>query len=113
SCASPAMAPRCRLQSAFPARPTGRGGSTSTRGGRASSRKRTIGRESDTARDPARYLPAIEEAALATGVVPAKTPAGFASGSFGPTTAGRMDSYVDQFQALGGSLVVIAEGNRV
>jgi fumarate hydratase, class I len=43
---------------------------------------------------------------------PAKTPAGFASGSFGPTTAGRMDSYVDQFQALGGSLVMIAKGNR-
>jgi tartrate/fumarate subfamily iron-sulfur-dependent hydro-lyase beta chain len=63
--------------------------------------------------DPARYLPAIEEAALGTGVVPAKTPAGFASGSFGPTTAGRMDSYVDQFQALGGSLVMIAKGNRL
>ena len=43
---------------------------------------------------------------------PAKTPAGYASGSFGPTTAGRMDSYVDQFQAEGGSLVMIAKGNR-
>jgi fumarate hydratase class I len=43
---------------------------------------------------------------------PAKTPAGYASGSFGPTTAGRMDSYVDQFQASGGSLVMIAKGNR-
>jgi fumarate hydratase class I len=43
---------------------------------------------------------------------PAKTPAGFASGSFGPTTAGRMDSYVEQFQALGGSLVMLAKGNR-
>jgi fumarate hydratase class I len=43
---------------------------------------------------------------------PAKTPAGYASGSFGPTTAGRMDSYVDQFQAAGGSLVMIAKGNR-
>jgi fumarate hydratase class I len=43
---------------------------------------------------------------------PAKTPAGFASGSFGPTTAGRMDSYVDEFQAAGGSLVMLAKGNR-
>jgi fumarate hydratase, class I len=43
---------------------------------------------------------------------PAKTPKGYASGSFGPTTAGRMDSYVDQFQAAGGSLVMLAKGNR-
>jgi fumarate hydratase class I len=43
---------------------------------------------------------------------PAKTPAGYASGSFGPTTAGRMDSYVDQFQAAGGSRVMLAKGNR-
>jgi fumarate hydratase class I len=43
---------------------------------------------------------------------PAKTPAGYASGSFGPTTAGRMDSYVDLFQANGGSLVMLAKGNR-
>jgi len=43
---------------------------------------------------------------------PAKTPAGYASGSFGPTTAGRMDSYVEQFQAMGGSLVMLAKGNR-
>ena len=43
---------------------------------------------------------------------PAKTPAGFVSGSFGPTTAGRMDSYVEQFQAAGGSLVMLAKGNR-
>jgi len=43
---------------------------------------------------------------------PAKTPAGFASGSFGPTTAGRMDSYVDQFMAAGGSFVSLAKGNR-
>ena len=43
---------------------------------------------------------------------PAKTPEGYASGSFGPTTAGRMDSYVDQFQSLGGSLVMLAKGNR-
>jgi fumarate hydratase class I len=43
---------------------------------------------------------------------PAKTPEGYASGSFGPTTAGRMDAYVDQFQAAGGSLVMLAKGNR-
>ena len=43
---------------------------------------------------------------------PAKTPTGYASGSFGPTTAGRMDSYVEQFQATGGSLVMLAKGNR-
>ena len=43
---------------------------------------------------------------------PAKTPLGYASGSFGPTTAGRMDSYVDRFQAAGGSLVMLAKGNR-
>ncbi|MGA9749855.1 MAG: fumarate hydratase [Nocardioides sp.] len=42
----------------------------------------------------------------------AKTPEGYASGSFGPTTAGRMDSYVDQFQAEGGSMVMLAKGNR-
>jgi len=43
---------------------------------------------------------------------PAKTPEGYASGSFGPTTAGRMDAYVDQFQASGGSFVMLAKGNR-
>jgi fumarate hydratase class I len=43
---------------------------------------------------------------------PAKTPTGMASGSFGPTTAGRMDSYVDLFQAAGGSMVMLAKGNR-
>jgi fumarate hydratase class I len=43
---------------------------------------------------------------------PAKTPAGYASGSFGPTTAGRMDGYVDQFQKAGGSFVMLAKGNR-
>ena len=43
---------------------------------------------------------------------PAKTPVGLASGSFGPTTAGRMDSYVERFQAAGGSLVMLAKGNR-
>ena len=43
---------------------------------------------------------------------PAKTPKGMASGSFGPTTAGRMDSYVDLFQSLGGSMIMVAKGNR-
>ncbi|MGV8048785.1 MAG: fumarate hydratase [Anaerolineaceae bacterium] len=43
---------------------------------------------------------------------PAKTPKGMASGSFGPTTAGRMDVYVDQFQKMGGSLIMLAKGNR-
>lgn len=43
---------------------------------------------------------------------PAKTPTGFASGSFGPTTAGRMDSYVDEFQSAGASLIMLAKGNR-
>src|SRR6185503_733556 len=43
---------------------------------------------------------------------PAKTPKGYASGSFGPTTAGRMDSYVDQFMAAGGSFISLAKGNR-
>ncbi len=43
---------------------------------------------------------------------PAKTPEGYASGSFGPTTAGRMDTYVDQFQAAGGSMIMLAKGNR-
>jgi fumarate hydratase class I len=43
---------------------------------------------------------------------PAKTPEGMPSGSFGPTTAGRMDSYVDLFQSLGASLIMVAKGNR-
>ena len=43
---------------------------------------------------------------------PAKTPDGMASGSFGPTTAGRMDAYVDRFQEAGGSMVMLAKGNR-
>ncbi len=43
---------------------------------------------------------------------PAKTPEGYASGSFGPTTAGRMDSYVDEFQSNGGSMIMLAKGNR-
>ncbi len=43
---------------------------------------------------------------------PAKTPEGYASGAFGPTTAGRMDSFVDDFQGAGGSMVMVAKGNR-
>ena len=43
---------------------------------------------------------------------PAKTPEGYVSGSFGPTTAGRMDSYVEEFQANGGSMIMLAKGNR-
>jgi fumarate hydratase class I len=43
---------------------------------------------------------------------PAKIPQGMASGSFGPTTAGRMDGYVDLFQSLGGSMIMLAKGNR-
>ena len=43
---------------------------------------------------------------------PAKTPEGMPSGSFGPTTAGRMDPYVDKFQAVGGSMIMLAKGNR-
>ncbi len=43
---------------------------------------------------------------------PAKTPKGMASGSFGPTTAGRMDPYVDLFQSMGGSMIMVAKGNR-
>ena len=43
---------------------------------------------------------------------PAKTPAGYASGAFGPTTAGRMDCYIDQFQEAGGSMISLAKGNR-
>ncbi len=43
---------------------------------------------------------------------PAKTPGGFASGAFGPTTAGRMDGFIDEFQAMGGSMVMLAKGNR-
>jgi fumarate hydratase class I len=55
-----------------------------------------------------RYL--VDHAVYYAG--PAKTPEGYPSGSFGPTTAGRMDTYVDQFQAAGGSLVMLAKGNR-
>jgi len=48
----------------------------------------------------------------ATSAGPAKTPDGLASGSFGPTTAGRMDGYVDSFMRHGGSFVTLAKGNR-
>ena len=44
---------------------------------------------------------------------PAKTPEGYASGSFGPTTAGRMDGYVELFQSHGGSMIMLAKGNRL
>src|SRR6266478_1754015 len=75
--------------------------------------------------NPARFLPEIDDKSLGGEGVPdyvkshpiyyagpAKTPAGYASGSFGPTTAGRMDSYVDAFMAAGGSFVTLAKGNR-
>jgi len=62
----------------------------------------------DAGEDMPRYLK--DHAVYYAG--PAKTPEGYASGSFGPTTAGRMDSYVDQFQAAGGSMVMLAKGNR-
>ena len=73
-------------------------------GHRARQDRRTAGRGRAHAR-----LPAGPPGVLRG---PAKTPAGYASGSFGPTTAGRMDSYVDRFQAAGGSLVMLAKGNR-
>ena len=66
--------------------------------------RRTPGRGRAHARLPARSPRLLRGAA--------KTPEGYASGSFGPTTAGRMDSYVDRFQAAGGSLVMLAKGNR-
>ncbi|MCP4329359.1 MAG: fumarate hydratase [Alphaproteobacteria bacterium] len=62
--------------------------------------------------DAGEDLPAYIKAHPVYYAGPAKTPEGYASGSFGPTTAGRMDSYVDQFQAAGGSLVMLAKGNR-
>src|ERR1041384_7256764 len=79
--------------------------------------------------NPAQYLPQVEQTLggevvkidlnkpmkeiLATlSKYPIKTPDGYASGAFGPTTAGRMDSFVDQFQAAGGSMVMVAKGNR-
>jgi fumarate hydratase class I len=62
--------------------------------------------------DAGRGLPAYLKDHCVYYAGPAKTPAGYASGSFGPTTAGRMDSYVDQFQAAGGSYVMLAKGNR-
>ena len=57
-------------------------------------------------------LPAVHARLLRVLRRPAKTPDGYASGSFGPTTAGRMDSYVDLFQRNGGSFVMLAKGNR-
>ena len=54
----------------------------------------------------------VKEKAVYWRAGPAKTPDGFASGSFGPTTAGRMDSYVDLLQENGGSMVMLAKGNR-
>ncbi|MDR2429299.1 MAG: fumarate hydratase [Puniceicoccales bacterium] len=62
--------------------------------------------------DAGRGLPEYLKAHPVYYAGPAKTPAGYASGSFGPTTAGRMDGYVDAFQAQGASLVMIAKGNR-
>ena len=59
-----------------------------------------------------RVCPAISRTHPIYYAGPAKTPAGYASGSFGPTTAGRMDSFVDQFQSFGGSMVMLAKGNR-
>jgi fumarate hydratase class I len=63
-------------------------------------------------RDHCVYYPAYLRDHCVYYAGPAKTPAGYASGSFGPTTAGRMDAYVDQFQAAGGSYVMLAKGNR-
>jgi fumarate hydratase class I len=62
--------------------------------------------------DAGRDLPAYFKAHPIYYAGPAKKPEGLPSGSFGPTTAGRMDSYVDLFQARGGSLVMLAKGNR-
>jgi fumarate hydratase class I len=62
--------------------------------------------------DAGRGLPAYLKDHCVYYAGPAKTPEGYASGSFGPTTAGRMDSYVEQFQANGGSYVMLAKGNR-
>ena len=62
--------------------------------------------------DDGRPMPAYLRAHPVYYAGPAKTPLGYASGSFGPTTAGRMDSYVDRFQAAGGSRVMLAKGNR-
>ena len=62
--------------------------------------------------DAGRGLPAYLKDHCVYYAGPAKTPEGYASGSFGPTTAGRMDSYVEQFQANGGSFVMLAKGNR-
>jgi tartrate/fumarate subfamily iron-sulfur-dependent hydro-lyase beta chain len=61
---------------------------------------------------PASPCPTISRTTRFITPVPPRRPEGYASGSFGPTTAGRMDSYVDQFQAAGGSMVMLAKGNR-
>jgi fumarate hydratase class I len=62
--------------------------------------------------DPGEPIPPYQRDHSVYKARPAQNPAGFAAGSFGPTTAGRMDSYVDQLQAAGGSLVMLAKGNR-
>jgi len=62
--------------------------------------------------DAGKPLPGYFKQSMVYYAGPAKTPAGYASGSFGPTTAGRMDSYVDLFQSHGGSMVMLAKGNR-
>jgi fumarate hydratase class I len=62
--------------------------------------------------DAGQPMPAYLRDSMVYYAGPAKTPAGYASGSFGPTTAGRMDSYVDLFQSHGGSYVMLAKGNR-
>jgi len=62
--------------------------------------------------DAGQDLPAYLKDHIVYYAGPAKTPKGYASGSFGPTTAGRMDSYVDLFQGRGGSMVMLAKGNR-
>jgi fumarate hydratase class I len=62
--------------------------------------------------DQGKPLPAYFKDHVVYYAGPAKTPQGYASGSFGPTTAGRMDAYVDLFQKAGGSHVMLAKGNR-
>ncbi len=77
-----------------------------------------VARDARPRQDPRAARPRRADAGLSQRTIrsitpgPAKTPAGMASGSFGPTTAGRMDSFVEQFQAAGGSLVMLAKGNR-
>jgi fumarate hydratase class I len=78
----------------------------------AGRRARHRPRQDQGAPRPRRGLPQYLKDHMVYYAGPAKTPEGMASGSFGPTTAGRMDSYVDQFQAAGGSFVMLAKGNR-